>query len=75
MAVVAKVKLGSKTTTEYGASSGQVQLNFQAVYGDENKEWAEATPNLSLSMTVKREVGELFNFDKPYYLTFEQAEE
>jgi hypothetical protein len=75
MSVVAKVKLSSKTTTEYGAGTGQVQLNFQAVYGDENKEWAEATPNLNLSMTVKAEVGERFNFDKPYFLTFEQETE
>lgn len=69
----AKVKLISKTTTEYGAQNGQVQLNFQAVTGPGNEEWASATPNLQLSMTVKKEIGDSHPFGE-YYLTFEEVD-
>jgi len=72
MAIKAKVALMNKTTTSYDNSNGFVQLSFQAVSGPENEEWAMYTPSLSLTMTVKTEVGEKFPFGE-YFLTFEEV--
>jgi hypothetical protein len=69
--VTAKVKLSSK-----GDGPGAVPLVFYADYAEgRNKEWAAATPTLSLNMTVKPEVAELFEVGKPYTLTFEASED
>lgn len=76
MAVTAKVKCYSKSGGMAGTS---VSLSFSANYTDDNgnrinEDWAVATPALSVSMTVKPEVGELFEQGKSYTLTFEREE-
>lgn len=69
MAITAKVTLGSKTLS----AGGHVGLSFYADYSDgRNKEWASATPNLDLKMTVNSQVGDLFEVGTPYVLTFEK---
>ena len=66
--VTAKVVLQSKQEM-YGG----IQLSFLPDYADgRNKEWAVATPNLSLSMTVKPEVAEMFETGSAYTLSFEK---
>ena len=68
MAVTAKVKCTNKT--EQG--NGSWALAFFADYADgRNKEWADATPSLYLTMTVKPDKGELFELGTAYTLTFE----
>lgn len=70
-AVTAKVFVSAKTESEYGTN-----LAFYADYADgRNQEWAVATPNISLSMTVKPEVGEDFEQGQPYTLTFTRSED
>jgi len=50
----------------------QVSVQFNADYADgRNKEWAMYTPALSLGMTLKGDVGALFEEGKAYTLTFE----
>lgn len=59
-----------------GNGPDQTTLNFTADYNDErNKEWAEFTPSLSLSMTVTNEVAKEFQAGKSYLLTFEDVQE
>lgn len=66
-AVTAKVVCNSKSEGTYGTS-----LSFGPDYSDgRNAEWAAATPALSVSMTVKSEVGALFEQGSAYTLTFE----
>lgn len=49
-------------------------LTFVPDYADgRNEEWASATPALSLTMTVKPEVAELFTVGGYYTLTFEPS--
>lgn len=70
--VTAKAKLASRLEDSYG----NVQLTFYADYADgRNKEWAAATPNLNLQMTVKPSVSEMFEVGKGYTLTFEENTE
>lgn len=53
------------------AGESSTQLYFAPDYTDgRNAEWASATPTLSLQMTVKPEVGELFTTGGRYTLTF-----
>lgn len=52
-----------------------MQLRFFPDYDDgRNKEWAAATPALSLTMTVKPEVAERFEVGAHYTLTFSQED-
>lgn len=68
MNVTAKVKLSNKTV-----SNGETILQFYPDYQDgRNKEWANATPALSLGMTVKNEVADKFEAGKSYTLTFSE---
>lgn len=72
MKMIAKVKLSSKMTTGTDA----VRLAFYADYSDgRNKEWAVATPSLSIDMTVKPEVAERLTAGQAYTLTFEENNE
>jgi|1185.fasta_scaffold00984_2 hypothetical protein len=72
MAVTAKVKLDRKAD----AGNGQVSLSFSPDYQDgRNAEWSEATPALSVSMTVKGDVAERFTEGGKYTLTFEPSED
>lgn len=71
--VTAKVRLGSKIQI---AANGDVNLNFYPDYADgRNKEWASASPSLSLQMVVKAEVAELFEQMGTYTLTFERNDD
>lgn len=66
--ITAKVKCSSKGEP---TGDGQVALSFLADYGDgRNKEWSLYTPSLSLSMTVKGDVANLFEQGKAYTLQF-----
>jgi hypothetical protein len=69
--ITAKVKL---MTRDQHVAGGQVSLTFVADYQDDrNKAWAEATPALSVSMTVKADVAEEFQQGDAFTLTFEKA--
>lgn len=68
--VTAKVVCSSKAESGEGENR-QAVLGFRADYDDgRNKEWSRYTPNLSLSMTVKGTVGDLFEQDARYTLQF-----
>lgn len=70
MAVTAKVHCNSKT-----GDGDYTRLNFIPDYAEgRNKEWAVATPHLSLVMTVNAKAAELFDEGKAYTLTFEPDE-
>lgn len=72
MSVTAKVKLQSKVAYAEGSDYEQVKLDFTPDYDDgRNKEWAVATPALSLSMTVKPAVAEQFTPGQAFTLVFE----
>ncbi|WP_086668042.1 hypothetical protein [Lentzea kentuckyensis] len=67
VAVTAKVKCTNKTPS----FRDQQTLWFAPNYDDDrNKEWAEATPTLSLQMVVKGSVAEHFKPGNAYTLTF-----
>lgn len=68
--VTAKVKLDSADSD----GSEQTTLRFSPDYQDDrNKEWAAATPSLSLIMTVRNEVAEQhFSVGDRYTLTFDK---
>jgi hypothetical protein len=71
--VTAKIVCNSKTDVGEG-DNRQVSVSFGADYaGGRNKEWALYTPSLSLSMTLKGEVGDRFELGKAYTLTFEDT--
>jgi hypothetical protein len=75
LSVIAKVKCNQKSLINMGSEYESVQLGFGADYNDgRNKEWAQATPMLTLNMTVKPSVGDLFAFGQAYTLTFEPEE-
>jgi hypothetical protein len=70
MAVTAKVKCSNKRPV--WSHDGAYILDFAPDYGDgRNAEWAEATPALSLNMTVKGDVADAFEPGEAYTLTFE----
>lgn len=67
MSVTAKVYCSSKTV--WSKSNGGASFRFAVDYADgRNKEWAQATPTLSLEMSVKDE--NLFEVGTSYTLTF-----
>ena len=67
MSITAKVFCSSKTV--YKGGNGGAQFKFAVDYQDgRNKEWAQATPTLSLDMSVNRE--DMFEVGKSYTLTF-----
>lgn len=73
--VTAKVTLNSKVETGEG-DDRQARLIFNADYADgRNKEWAKYTPALNLDMTVNAPVGDLFEAQGKYTLTFEKTVE
>jgi hypothetical protein len=64
----AKVKV---TNRVQAVENGDVSLSFAPDYGDgRNAEWAAATPALSLSMTVKADVGQYVEMGDEFTLTF-----
>jgi len=71
--ITAKVYCGNKVEQ----NEGNVSLSFNANYRDAdgnliNQEWAYATPHCTVNMTVRAEIGELFEQGKSYTLTFEE---
>ena len=73
MSVTAKVKVDHMQVPG-GAGPGSTTVHFTPDYADgRNKEWALATPALSLIMTVRDEVAEAhFAQGDAYTLTFEK---
>jgi len=68
--ITAKIKLSTKTESGEG-DQRRAALMFYADYAEgRNKEWASATPTLTLSMTVKGEVADLFEQGAAYTLQF-----
>lgn len=69
MAITAKVRCTSKIETPGGGAL----LSFHPDYQDgRNSDWAQATPSLSLSMTVNEDAAEHFEQGQAYTLTFER---
>lgn len=71
--ISAKVRLNNKAVND----EGYVSLSFSANYADDqgnpiNQDWAYATPHMSVSATVRSEVGERFEQGKSYTLHFEE---
>jgi len=76
MDVTAKVVVGTKETRNEGTPYEQVYLGFAVDYADgRNKEWAVATPALTVAMTVKPEVALHFLPGAAYTLTFSPSDE
>lgn len=73
--ITAKVRCDNKTESGEGESR-QAVVTFTPDYADErNKEWAKATPHLSLSMTLNAKAVDLFEQGAAYTLQFVKAEE
>lgn len=73
--ITAKVKCTRKQPHSENAGS-PVVLEFQPDYAQgRNAEWAEATPALSLTMTVKADVAKRFEYGQPYTLQFVPTED
>lgn len=75
--MTAKVKVGTRTENrDADGNVYSVNLQFFADYADErNKEWAYATPAISVQMTVIPEVAEKFVVGKAFTLTFDPEED
>lgn len=74
--ITAKVVLTRKDPFDPDVPESQVVLQFQPDYADgRNKEWANATPALSLTMTVKAEAAGHFDEGQPYTLQFVPTED
>lgn len=73
--ITAKVKCQTKTESGEG-DKRQAVVSFAADYNDgRNREWASATPTLSLSMTLNGEAADLFEEGAAYTLQFVEADE
>ena len=71
--MTAKVRLASKMPFP---GADYTQLSFYPDYADgRNKEWASATPTLTLVMNVKKEVADRLESQAAYTLTFTPDEE
>lgn len=73
--ITAKVKLNKKTSHDDSNKGAPVLLSFDPDYQDgRNKAWAEATPHLSLTMTVQGKVAAHFTEGAAYTLQFVEEE-
>jgi hypothetical protein len=74
MSITAKVRLASKVQSGADDDPNRTaQLTFAADYTDgRNKEWAAATPALSLVMTVRGDVADRFEPGRAFTLTFDE---
>lgn len=69
--ITAKITCTSKQEIDDG-----VYVSFSPDYADErNKEWAIATPALSLSMSLKGSVADRFEQGTAYTLSFAEGDE
>jgi hypothetical protein len=70
--VTAKVICTGKEPAEAAGDDAHTTLSFGADYADErNKDWAWATPALSLSMTVRGDVAAQFTQGQRFTLEFQ----
>lgn len=75
--MVVKAKLFVSSVKRQVSSPDSVEITLAAVtQGDENKEWAEATPAASFSMTIQNPPAAAYMgiLGQEYYVTFEKAE-
>lgn len=74
MAVTAKIRCNDKQVT--GEDEGrQARVGFGPDYQDDrNKEWAAATPTLSLQMVLNGSVIDRFEIGRTYTLTFTESD-
>lgn len=73
---MANITAKIKVTNMSSPVGGQQTISFSPDYNDErNKEWAQFTPSLSLSMSVKDEVAGYFAVGQAFTLTFTPEEE
>lgn len=73
-AVTAKVVVSNRIEHKKNAEGEvyNVAVSFYPDYADgRNKEWAFATPSLSLTMNVRPEVAQFFPLGQKFTLTFE----
>lgn len=79
--VTAKVKVSARTDNVWNEGTPSevavAQLTFTVDYNDgRNKEWAAATPALSLSMSVRKEIADAhFPLGRAITLTFEPTQD
>jgi hypothetical protein len=52
---------------------GSKKYEFWAVYGEDSKPWAKATPNGKLEITIDNPDAQKFEVGKEYYLDFSPA--
>ena len=71
-----KAKLYVSEITRQASCPDQVQVKLAAVTrGDANKQWSEATPSASFSMSINNpEAGAMFVLGQEFYVTFDLAE-
>lgn len=70
--ITAKVKCSYSKEDQPGFT----RLEFSPDYQDSrNQEWAAATPTISISMVVKNDIAEHFEFGQAYTLTFSKDSE
>lgn len=70
-----RAKLQAYCKTETGAGEDrQVQVQFSAVGGPENQEWARYTPAAQLNITLKGDLADRFEIGKSYFLDFSPAD-
>lgn len=71
--MTAKVRLSTKMDFP---GADYTQLNFYPDYADgRNKEWANATPALTITMNVKKEVADRLPDHSTFTLTFTQDDD
>jgi hypothetical protein len=69
--VRAKVYVSAEARNAYDKGAKVLTLNAVTRGGDDNKQWASATPSLNLTMTVRNgDAAEFFELGEDYYLTF-----
>jgi hypothetical protein len=68
MAVNARVTLTSKEELK-----DNYNLKFAALYKEGENTWAYYTPSMNVTMTVRKEIGPLFEVGKTYSLDFNEV--
>ena len=68
MTVNARVVLNSKEELK-----DNYNLRFNAVYRDGENTWSYYTPTMQVTMTVRKEIGNLFEVGKTYSLDFNEV--
>ncbi len=67
-------KITARVKVHYKNGENPVSVSFLPDYADgRNREWANATPSLSLSMVLKPEVAAMFEMGEAIELTFTRS--